>query len=212
MFPTRSYTESGHSTQLSWIRTHFIPRRAATAATWRVWLDWTPPIDTRVSHFCAMASATRYSSLRTLLPPKASPLLQSSRFSQLRAPPRCELSRSRGCTGDAPNRRGYRANESRFIVTPADSGLDRGCRDVDDLVSLRLPACHPVAEAVRVLLLVEEDPWRVVHDELPHLPVEGDALPLVHLLPHLLDQGVHARIGVGRVSEALWGDHSPAPS
>src|SRR5262249_25673799 len=147
MLPTRSYTESGQSTQLSWIRTHFIPTRAAVAATWRVWLDWTPPMDTSVSHPCATASATRYSSLRTLLPPKASPLLQSSRFAQIRAPPRCALSRSKGCTGDGPNRSGYRANESRFIVTPADSGLDRGCRDVDDLVSLRLPACHPVAEA-----------------------------------------------------------------
>ena len=103
MLPTRSYTASGQSTQLSWMSTHFIPTRAAVAATWRVWLDWTPPMETSVSQPCAIASATRYSSFRTLLPPKASPLLQSSRFAQIRAPPRCAVSRSRGCTGDGPN-------------------------------------------------------------------------------------------------------------
>ncbi len=53
----------------------------------------------------AIASATRYSSFRILLPPKASPLLQSSRFAQRRAPPRWALSRSSGCTGDGPNRK-----------------------------------------------------------------------------------------------------------
>ena len=57
-----------------------MPIFAATAATWRVWLDCTPPTVTKVSQFCLMASGTRYSSLRTLLPPKARPLLQSSRL------------------------------------------------------------------------------------------------------------------------------------
>jgi hypothetical protein len=46
-----------------------MPTRAAVAATWRVWFDWTPPMDTRVSHPWASASATRYSSFRTLFPP-----------------------------------------------------------------------------------------------------------------------------------------------
>ena len=64
------------------------PARAAAAATCRVWFDCTPPIDTRVSQPLASASATRYSSLRVLLPPNASPLLQSSRFAHSRAPPR----------------------------------------------------------------------------------------------------------------------------
>jgi hypothetical protein len=50
-------------------------------------LDCTPPIDTRVSAPCARASGTRYSSLRTLFPPNASPELQSSRLAQLCAPP-----------------------------------------------------------------------------------------------------------------------------
>ena len=54
----------------------------------------------------ASASATRYSSLRVLFPPYASPLLQSSRLAQTRAPPRCVLRRSSGWTGDGPSRSG----------------------------------------------------------------------------------------------------------
>ncbi len=57
-----------------------MPILAATAATMRVWLDCTPPIDTSVSALEAMASGMMYSSLRSLLPPKASPELQSSRL------------------------------------------------------------------------------------------------------------------------------------
>ena len=40
MLPTRSLTQSGQSTHFSWTSTAFIPIFAATAATWRVWLDW----------------------------------------------------------------------------------------------------------------------------------------------------------------------------
>ena len=57
-----------------------MPILAATAATMRVWLDCTPPIETSVSALLAMASGTMYSSLRSLLPPKARPELQSSRL------------------------------------------------------------------------------------------------------------------------------------
>ena len=57
-----------------------MPILAATAATMRVWLDWTPPIETRVSALLAMASGTMYSSFRSLLPPYARPELQSSRL------------------------------------------------------------------------------------------------------------------------------------
>ena len=53
---------------------------AAVAATMRVWLDWTPPMETSVSAPEAIASGTIYSSFRSLLPPKARPELQSSRF------------------------------------------------------------------------------------------------------------------------------------
>ena len=35
-----SLTESGQSTHFSCTSRHFRPRCAATAATWRVWLDW----------------------------------------------------------------------------------------------------------------------------------------------------------------------------
>ena len=50
-----------------------MPIFAATAATIRVWFDWTPPIDTSVSAFEAMASGTIYSSFRSLFPPYANP-------------------------------------------------------------------------------------------------------------------------------------------
>ena len=57
-----------------------MPILAAVAATMRVWLDCTPPMDTNVSAPDAMASGTMYSSLRSLLPPMAKPELQSSRL------------------------------------------------------------------------------------------------------------------------------------
>ena len=69
MLPTRSLTTSGQSTHRSWTSTAARPRCAATAATWRVWLDCTPPMLTRVSAPWARTSGTMYSSLRTLLPP-----------------------------------------------------------------------------------------------------------------------------------------------
>src|SRR3954464_9746971 len=112
MLPTRSYTTSGQSTQLSCTSTQPMPVRAAAAATCRVWFDCTPPIDTSVSHPCASASATRYSSLRVLLPPYARPLLQSSRFAHTAAPPRCAVSRSSRCTGEGPNSNGWRGKSA----------------------------------------------------------------------------------------------------
>lgn len=50
-----------------------MPILAATAATIRVWLDCTPPMETSVSAFDAIASGTMYSSLRSLFPPNARP-------------------------------------------------------------------------------------------------------------------------------------------
>ncbi len=69
MLPTRSFTTSGQSTQLSWTSRALRPSLAATAATCRVWLDCTPPIDTRWVAPWASASGTRYSSFRVLFPP-----------------------------------------------------------------------------------------------------------------------------------------------
>src|SRR3954449_9369237 len=92
-----------------------MPTRAATAATCRVWLLCTPPIDTRVSQPWASASATRYSSLRVLLPPKAMPEFTSSRLAHTAAPPRCSVSRSSRCTGDGPNSSGERGWSDRAI-------------------------------------------------------------------------------------------------
>ncbi len=40
MLPTRSLSASGQSTHFSCTSTQSRPRWAATAATWRVWLDW----------------------------------------------------------------------------------------------------------------------------------------------------------------------------
>src|SRR4051794_19070888 len=55
-----------------------------------------------------------YSSLRTLFPPYASPLLTSSRFAQTSAPPRCAVSRASRCTGLGPKVRGWRGNSCSF--------------------------------------------------------------------------------------------------
>src|SRR4029453_11484457 len=67
-----------------------------------------PPIATNVSAPLSRTSGTMYSSLRVLLPPKASPELQSSRLAQTVAPPRCPVSRSSRWTGLGPNVSGYR--------------------------------------------------------------------------------------------------------
>jgi hypothetical protein len=58
------------------------------------------------------ASGTMYSSLRTLLPPKARPLLTSSRLAQIWAPPRCAVSRRSGCTGLGPKVSGWRGTRA----------------------------------------------------------------------------------------------------
>src|SRR5919112_1136748 len=70
---------------------------------------------TSVSAPFASASGTRYSSLRVLLPPYASPELQSSRFAQMLAPARCVLKRSSGCTGLGPNVSGWRGKSARAM-------------------------------------------------------------------------------------------------
>src|SRR4051812_33547634 len=125
MFPTRSYTASGQSTHASCTRTQPRPSRAATAATWRVWFDWTPPIETSVSQPWARASAARNSSFRVLLPPNASPLETSSRFAQTVAPPSSSVSRSSRCTGEGPKSRSTRGNRSRSTVV-RDTTAHRG--------------------------------------------------------------------------------------
>src|SRR6202042_3758265 len=128
MLPTRSPTASGQSTQLSWTSTARRPSRPPTAATCLVGLDSTPPIDTSVSAPSASASGTRYSSLRTLLPPNASPELQSSRLAQICAPPRCAVSRSSGCTGLGPNISGYRGKSLSDTQTSSCRGYLRVLR------------------------------------------------------------------------------------
>ena len=114
MLPTLSYAvsgpvRSGQSTHPSCTVTAFRPRWQATPVTCRVWFDWMPPIDTSVSQPCASASAARYSSLRTLLPPNAMPELQSSRLAQISTlPPSAADRRGSGWIGEGPNSRGTR--------------------------------------------------------------------------------------------------------
>ena len=52
--------------------THRIPATHAAAAVMRAWFDCTAPVVISVVAPCARASATRYSSLRALLPPRPS--------------------------------------------------------------------------------------------------------------------------------------------
>src|ERR1700730_10414213 len=76
-----------------------------------------PPMDTSVSHPWAKASGIRYSNLRVLLPPKASPLLQSSRLANRSTlPPRCALRRFNGWIVVGPNVNGWRGKRFRFMA------------------------------------------------------------------------------------------------
>src|SRR5215469_16024924 len=120
MLPTRSLTESGQSTQLSWTSLAFRPSLAVTAS-------W------------ASASGTRYSSLRVLFPPKASPELQSSRLAQMAGPPRWAVSRSSGWTGLGPNSSGYRGKSARDTGATDPSDLEEHVQLPDGLVDLPGP-------------------------------------------------------------------------
>src|SRR4051812_24778230 len=156
-----------------------MPVRAAAAATWRVWFDCTPPIETSVSQPLTSASATRYSSLRVLLPPNARPLLQSSRLAQSCAPPRCALRRSRRCTGDGPKVSGWRAKASSFTpptlchARPPQRGQHPLAVDADRPVRVRARVVlqHDdggaerldLADALRVLARVRPDDEALLH-------------------------------------------------
>ncbi len=92
--------------------------------TWRVWLDWMPPIETSVSQPVSIASAARYSSLRTLLPPNAMPELQSSRLAQISTwPPSASDSRGSGWIGDGPNSSFSRRKSASDVAGAVMSGL-----------------------------------------------------------------------------------------
>ena len=100
---------------------------AATPAA-ASWIAENIADDTSVSHPCARASAARYSSLRTLLPPYARPELQSSRFAQMStAPPRCSLSRSSRWTGDGPKRAGRDRSARCPLLASRRRGFGRLC-------------------------------------------------------------------------------------
>ncbi len=109
-----------------------------------------------MSHPCASASAARYSSLRTLLPPYASPELQSSRFAQIStSPPRCSLSRSSRCTGDGPKRSGTRSKRSmpmrRSYEVPRAARTAGATSRPRSSIERRIPSCGipPIVNCTR---------------------------------------------------------------
>src|SRR4051794_18649423 len=156
-------------------------------------------MDTSVSHPLASASATRYSSLRVLLPPNARPLLQSSRLAQSRAPPRCALRRSRRWTGEGPKVSGWRAKASSFTpqtlchAGPSQRGQHSLAVDADRPVRVRAGVVlqHDdggterldLADALDVLAGVRPD-----DEALLHLLVRG------RLLAVLVDVGRHVDV------------------
>jgi hypothetical protein len=83
------------------------PRRAAASAVARQWFDCSPPQVITVSAWRASASASRYSSLRTLLPDSSAPV-RSSRFHHRDTPRRGPNTRdgSSGVGSRASDRRG----------------------------------------------------------------------------------------------------------
>ena len=162
------------------------PRCAAVAATWRVWLDWTPPMDTSVSAPCASASAARYSSLRTLLPPNARPELTSSRLAHTRAPPRWLVRRSSRWMGDGPKVRGTRGKVSTIMPRSVRRSGRRG-----DMVRPRWPGRTTGAR--------RSDPWERVrwwasvalaHRDGPALREAGPDGGRLDPVAHGLDRGV----------------------
>ena len=95
------------------------PRAAAAAAVWRQWFDCAAPAVITASQRFASASAMRNSSLRVLLPPKASPL-RSSRLIQRRGPPSRPESRFISTSGVGKNPKEHLRNTSSIART-ADS-------------------------------------------------------------------------------------------
>src|SRR5262245_45081069 len=134
-------------------------------------------METSVSQPVASASAARYSSLRTLLPPYASPELQSSRFAQIStSPPTCSLSLSRRWIGDGPNSSGTRSK----APMPTRSMLCRASRQL---------LAHARDDVAPEELDRAEDP--LVRDpadrELEQEPVVSEELVLEEdLVDHLL--------------------------
>ena len=192
MLPTWVLVGSSHGTHFSCTSRHFRPRWAATAATWRVWLDWKPPMETSVSAPLASTSGTMYSSLRTLLPPKARPLLTSSRLAHTWAPPpfaaRWSESRFRWWTGEGPKVSGWRSNCSRFMRSPAGSGSVVG---VGDEVGEVLPGAEgDVGGGLRVAAGARLDEALVQrHRLLPGVGGEAAALEAAYDGAELVEHG-----------------------
>ena len=80
------------------IRWHLSPSCAATKAVARQWFDWIPPQVINAVNPPLLALAAINSSLRTLLPLSTEPVI-SSRFSQIKGPPRSACKRRKGCKG-----------------------------------------------------------------------------------------------------------------
>src|SRR6516162_4629754 len=109
-----------------------MPRRAAAAAVMRAKLDCGPPAVTSVSQPRALASATRYSSLRALLPPRASPVW-SSRFTRMRIP---RTSERRGADSSGVGKCAREIRSTRRILRAGgDSAMHAPAPSEPELVS-----------------------------------------------------------------------------
>ena len=164
-------------------------------------------METRVSAPLASTSGTMYSSLRTLLPPKARPLLTSSRLAHTCAPPpfaaRWSESRCRWWTGEGPKVSGWRSNCSRFMRSPAGrsgrlGGLV-GLVGVGDEVGEVLPGAEgDVGGGLRVAAGARLDEALVQrHRLLPGVGGEAAALEAAYDGAELVEHGGEGPVAGG---------------
>ena len=128
-----------------------MPSRAAQAAVSMAWLDWGPPAVSTTSAPLFRASASKNSSLRTLLPPRATPMRTSRLIYRFFPSSRLRFSILYRGVGSRPRGRLGKSvicfimQSSRKKMVPARSGsLRRSCviaaSGVNDRSgSLRLP-------------------------------------------------------------------------
>src|SRR5215471_15713724 len=173
-------------------RTALKPSRAATAETARQQFDWRVPQVISVSARWAMASPTRNSSLRILLPVSSRPV-RSSRLSQSSTPSSRDSrsSLSKGVGAQASSTRGM--GEATADITATISGEQVGWQGIDALGrrGLTEQALHHerVAHGVVAVVVVErhEDLVRLRPERFRlggDLPQLGFGVEVVVLLAH----------------------------
>ena len=91
-----------------------MPSFLAQAAVSMAWLDWAPPVVNTTWAPWSRASASRNSSLRTLLPPSPTPVMSSRLIHTL--VPSSRLMFSSRCTGVGSTAREIRLNSFRSFI------------------------------------------------------------------------------------------------